>query len=98
MAWAMRTTISPITIRITVLRQVSAGQHLFHNNQMNATIGGPIIKDKAFIFLYYEGQRYISITSWPRNVAVRNRLKRTGDKLPILAACIAYAFCCFRLL
>ena len=31
-----------------------------HNNQMNATIGGPLIKDRAFLFVYYEGQRYIS--------------------------------------
>ena len=27
---------------------------------MNGTIGGPIVKDKAFVFLYYEGQRYKS--------------------------------------
>ncbi len=31
-----------------------------HNNQFNGTIGGPIIKDRAFLFLYYEGQRYKS--------------------------------------
>lgn len=31
-----------------------------HNNQFNGTIGGPIIRDKAFLFLYYEGQRYVS--------------------------------------
>jgi hypothetical protein len=33
-----------------------------HNNQFNATIGGPIIKDKAFLFLYYDGQRYKSLS------------------------------------
>jgi len=39
-----------------------------HNNQMNATIGGPIVKDKAFIFVYYEGQRYISTAVAGRGV------------------------------
>ena len=39
-----------------------------HNNQMNGTIGGPIVKDKAFLFLYYEGQRYKSSSVSERSV------------------------------
>jgi carboxypeptidase family protein/TonB-dependent receptor-like protein len=39
-----------------------------HNNQMNAAIGGPIVKNKAFIFAYYEGQRYISTAVAGRTV------------------------------
>jgi hypothetical protein len=39
-----------------------------HNNQFNATIGGPIIKDKAFLFLYYDGQRYKSLSVSSRAV------------------------------
>ena len=33
---------------------------IIHNNQFHANIGGPIYKDKAFFFLFYEGQRNIS--------------------------------------
>ena len=39
-----------------------------HNNQFNGTIGGPIIRDKAFLFLYYEGQRYNSLAVSSRTV------------------------------
>src|SRR5262249_16469776 len=32
-------------------------QNSFNNNQFGGTLGGPIIKDKTFVFLAYEGQR-----------------------------------------
>jgi Carboxypeptidase regulatory-like domain/TonB dependent receptor/TonB-dependent Receptor Plug Domain len=41
---------------------------VIHNNQFHANIGGPIIKDKAFFFLFYEGQRNISEAVKSRSV------------------------------
>ena len=39
-----------------------------HNNQFHVNIGGPIVKDKAFFFLFYEGQRNKSVAVKGRNV------------------------------
>jgi len=36
-----------------------APQNAFHNNQFGGSLGGPIVKDKTFFLLAYEGQREI---------------------------------------
>lgn len=45
-----------------------------HNNQFHANIGGPILKDKAFFFLFYEGQRNKSESIKSRNVPTQKAI------------------------
>jgi hypothetical protein len=35
----------------------TGSQDAFHNNQFGASLGGPLVKDRTFYFLSYEGQR-----------------------------------------
>ena len=45
-----------------------------HNNQFHANIGGPVVKDKAFFFLFYEGQRNKSESIKSRNVPTQKAI------------------------
>jgi outer membrane receptor protein involved in Fe transport len=52
-------------------------QNILKQNQFGATVGGPIIKDKTFFFLSYEGLR--SISESPSKAIVPTAAQRRGD-------------------
>ncbi len=54
-----------------------------HNNQFHANIGGPIIKDKAFFFLFYEGQRNKSVAIKGRNVPTPQQIQDAEDDIAL---------------
>lgn len=47
-------------------------QNPFHNNQFGGSLGGPIIKDKTFFFIDYEGLREVGSQSTPSCVPTAN--------------------------
>jgi outer membrane receptor protein involved in Fe transport len=47
-------------------------QNPFHNNQFGGSLGGPIIKDKTFFFIDYEGLREVGAQSTPSCVPTAN--------------------------
>ena len=49
----------------------------FRENQFGAALGGPIVKDKTFFFLNYDGQR--TRNSLPQLFSVPTAAERTGD-------------------
>ncbi|HUM06957.1 MAG TPA: TonB-dependent receptor [Terriglobales bacterium] len=65
----------------------------FHNNQFGGSLGGPIIKDKTFFFLDYEGQRESVGTVTLACVPEPNRVAfDIGDETPnpVTAAMLKY--------
>ncbi len=55
----------------------AAGTEPLHQNQFGATLGGPIRRNKDFLFVYYEGQR--DKQGETRTAIVPTAAERTGD-------------------
>jgi hypothetical protein len=65
----------------------------FHNNQYGASLGGPIVKDKTFFYIDYEGQRepvgVVTLASVPTGTAADGSLQPSDASNAVIAALIA---------
>jgi len=72
----------------------SAGrQDPFHNNQFGGSLGGPIVRDKTFFYLNYEGQResgaQAGLSCVPTGSAPDGSLSPSDSANPVIQALIA---------
>jgi hypothetical protein len=62
----------------------------FHNNQFGGSIGGPIVKDKTFFYLDYEGQRepvgVVTVAAVPTGTAADGSLSPADATNPVIAS------------